>query len=282
VSPVRRGAGARHVPALAWLALLSTTVMLLLAGSPPAQARSVIAGPSLGAALRSSRSGVLRLEIRRAGRLVYNARVRSRTCGSLCTPASIAPGRKPIRALELGLDQPVVLLGLFSGGAHCCFSDQLYVFDRARDTFTATEKNFFDDDPRLVPLDHGFALRGADARVAEAYFTDFAHSGAPFAEWAVTEHGIVDITRRFPAQIAADAARWWRAFRSDPRNGVGYIAAWAADEDLLGHQSMVASTLAAELRAGRLRSSLSGRGTSGASFVNALQTLLRRLGDTRR
>jgi hypothetical protein len=282
VSVTQRIPGVRRLWAWASLALLSTMVLVLLAGSPPARAGSVVAGPSLRATLLSSRSGSLRLEIRRAGRLVYNARVRSRTCGSSCTPTAIAPGRGPIRALEVGPDQPVVLLGLFSGGAHCCFSDQLYVFNRRRDTFTATETNFFDDDPRLVPLGRGFALRGADARVAEAYFTDFAHSGAPFAEWSITEHGIVDITRRFPAAIAADAARWWRAFRSDPRNGVGYIAAWAADEDLLGHRATVASRLAAELRAGRLRSSLSGRGHSGASFVSALQTLLRHLGDTRR
>lgn len=246
-------------------------------------ATAATAPPSLSATLSNTRTPArLRLQIRRGGRLVYNARVRSRLCPGDCTPAAIAPGSSALRALELGPDQPAVLVGLYTGGAHCCFVDQLYLFDRARNTFRRTETGFYDDDPALVRLGSGYALRGVDARLADAYFTDFAHAGAPFSELALTQHGTRDISRRFVRQIAADAARWWSAYRRNPGNGVGFIAAWAADEDRLGREQIVATMLAAQARAGRLRSSLPGAGHSGRSFVTALQKLLRSLGYTNR
>jgi len=85
------------------------------------------------------------------------------------------------------------------------------------------------------------------------------------------------VTARFPVQLAADAAR---AVRRLPRNrrqgfGLGFIAAWAADEDRLGSSALVARTLAAQSRAGELRSA-DGFAKLGDAFVAQLQRLPRR------
>ena len=58
---------------------------------------------------------------------------------------------------------------------------------------------------------------------------------------------------------------------------MGLIAAWAGDEDLLGHSSTVKSYLAKELKAGNLRSAL-GANLGGQKFVDHLQKFLRQHG----
>jgi hypothetical protein len=56
--------------------------------------------------------------------------------------------------------------------------------------------------------------------------------------------------------------------------GQSLIAPWAADEDLLGHSSLVKRTLARQLALGHLRSLIS----SGRRYVGALQKFLHRQG----
>ncbi len=58
-----------------------------------------------------------------------------------------------------------------------------------------------------------------------------------------------NVTRRYPGLIAKDAARWWKAFNSGRYQGIGVLAPWAADEDLLGRQAAVAGTLARQVAA---------------------------------
>jgi hypothetical protein len=261
--------------------ILAGLLVLLGLGAAGAGAAQITRGPVLHTQLATSASGRLTLRIVLGRRVVLHTRVRSRVCGASCQAVALPPGRSVLRALELAGGHPAVLLGLFSGGAHCCFADELYVV--TGHTVHRSELALLDDQPTLVSLGAGqVALRGADARLAESYFTDFAHSGAPFAEWAVTPSGFDSITRRFPARLAADARHWWAQYRANPRNDVGYIAAWAADEDQLGHTAQVARTLAAQARDGHLRSSLPGRGHSGHSFVVALQRELRAFGDVPR
>jgi hypothetical protein len=56
---------------------------------------------------------------------------------------------------------------------------------------------------------------------------------------------------------------------------VGVIAAWAADEDLLGHTRLVSRYLHRQAAAGHLHSSF---GAGGPRFVAKLQRFLRRRG----
>jgi hypothetical protein len=83
------------------------------------------------------------------------------------------------------------------------------------------------------------------------------------------------VTARFPVQLAADAARQYDAYLANRRQGfgLGFIAAWAADEDRLGSSALVARTLAAQSRAGELRSA-DGFAKLGDAFVAQLQRFL--------
>src|SRR5205807_2651225 len=95
----------------------------------------------------------------------------------------------------------------------------------------------------------------ADDRFAYA-FAAYSFSGLPIQIWCFAGHRFVDVTRMFPTQIAADAKSHLSLYRRAARRGLGLgeIAAWAADEDLLGHSALVRRTLSAQLRMGRLRS----------------------------
>jgi hypothetical protein len=106
-------------------------------------------------------------------------------------------------------------------------------------------------------------------------FTDYADSGLPIKIVAFAGGRFTDVTRQHPKLIAADAARYLKAFKHDLGNGDGLIAAWAADEDNLGHTSLVASTLAKYLKAGELRS---GNYPSAQKFIKALGKLLKKDG----
>lgn len=83
----------------------------------------------------------------------------------------------------------------------------------------------------------------------------------------------------FPGEIAGDAARWLRAFKTERRHGLGlgFIAASVADEELIGHKALVAHTLASEARHHRLRSG-DRLSVSGKAFVRKLNAFLRKTG----
>jgi hypothetical protein len=53
------------------------------------------------------------------------------------------------------------------------------------------------------------------------------------------------------------------------------VAAWAADEELLGHAKLVNMFLANQLKAGHLNSALTPEEPSGAKFVTKLRKFLR-------
>ena len=64
---------------------------------------------------------------------------------------------------------------------------------------------------------------------------------------------------------------WWKAYRQHPAFGEGVIAAWAADQDMLGRRSTVSK---------RLAQLVSEHGLT-ARFVAELQRFLKRLGYVR-
>jgi hypothetical protein len=86
--------------------------------------------------------------------------------------------------------------------------------------------------------------------------------------------------RSYPSLIAADAAKQWVYFKADRNNNVGFFAAWAADEDLLGQGALVSRRLNTELGRGRLRVSpvLQHVDPGGKRFARNLRADLRRWG----
>jgi hypothetical protein len=226
--------------------------------------------------------GKARLTIRRNGQTFYNQPVRSPACGHLCVVTAVPPGRQQLKVLDLDSDgQLEVVLGVFSGGAHCCFVDQVFSFDPGTTTYVKTEHNFLDSDPVIERLGGHYAFVGNDARIGEAGFTDFADSGAPIAIWRFEGRRFVAVTAQYPSRVKPDAAKWLRLFHHHLDNGVGLIAAWAADEDLLGNSKTVGSTLNALAAKGALRTPLGLPHNSAKAFVAQLQKLLRRLGYTK-
>jgi hypothetical protein len=223
----------------------------------------------------------LRLMITDDGQQLYNQQVTSRLCTGACAPVAIAMSHSALRVLDLESDgQPDVVLGLTSGGAHCCFVDQVYSLDPGTMTYVKSEHDFLDAPAAIKNLGGGH-YRFVSADEAFAYvFSDFADSGAPIQILSFSGHKFRGVTRQYPKLIRADAALWLRSFNHNLSNGDGLIAAWAADEDMLGNSKLVSSTLATELRKGDLLSSLGTKDSEGPGFVTALQKLLRKLGYT--
>jgi len=223
------------------------------------------------------------LTISQAGSVVYSRPVVSTLCETACAPGS--PSGKPssVRVLDLEHNgEPDVVLALFSGGAHCCAIDQVFSLRPDTTTYVETQRNFGDPGVAIVDLAHNGRYEFLTADDSFAYeFTDYAASGLPIQILTFSNGRFRDVTRSYPKLIARDAARWLAAFRSMSKDhyqdSIGVIAAWAADEDLLGHSKLVARYLLQQQRAGHLNS-LSPGEPGGAKFIAALQRFLRRRG----
>jgi hypothetical protein len=221
-----------------------------------------------------------RLTIARAGTVAYDQPVASGLCLQACAPGSEGSGRTSVHVLNLEPGgEPDVVLDLFSGGAHCCSIEQVFSFDPGTMTYVKTERNFGDPGTEIMDLGHNGRLEFLTADDSFAYeFTDFAASGLPIQILTFANRHFTDVTRSYPALIAKDAATWLSAFKSMAsqhyQDSVGVIAAWAADEDLLGHTAQVDRYLAKQVKAGHLHSALNP-GESGKRFVAKLRRFLR-------
>jgi hypothetical protein len=223
-----------------------------------------------------------RLTISRAGAVVYDQPVVSTLCGKWCAPGAPSPKQSSLHVLDLEHNgQPDVVLDLFSGGAHCCSIEQVFSFDPGTMSYLKTERNFGDPGLQIVDLGHDGHYEFLTGDDSFAYqFTDFAASGLPIQILSFANRQFTDVTRAYPKLIVKDAARWLRAFRHLARDrygdSVGVIAAWAADEELLGHRRLVSRFLASQARAGHLNSGTGQAG--GLRFIAALDRFLRRRG----
>jgi hypothetical protein len=222
-----------------------------------------------------------RLTIARSGAVVYDQPVVAKFCGKLCWPGPPVGGRPSVQVVDVEhTGEPDVVLDLYSGGAHCCTVLQIFSFDPAANTYVGTEREFGDPDVRVADLrrDGRFELLTADDSFAYR-FTDYAASGLPIQIFTFAGGRFIDVTRSYPALIAKDAAIWLKAFKGMARAGdpdsVGVIAAWAADEDLLGHTGLVSRYLHRQAAAGHLNAPF---GAGGSRFVANLQRFLRRRG----
>ncbi len=221
------------------------------------------------------------LSIAQSGTVLYDEPVVSRVCNRACAPLSVSAGKSSVQVLDLEPGgQPDVVLSLYSGGAHCCDVEQIFSFDPGTMTYVEVEHNFGDPGERIVDLGHNGRYEFLTADDSFAYeFTDFAASGLPIQILTFSERHFVNVTRHYPTLIAKDAALWLKAFKSMAgdhyRDSVGVIAAWAADEDELGHEKLVGSYLGQQAAAGHLNSALGPPEPSGQRFIARLQKFLR-------
>jgi hypothetical protein len=218
------------------------------------------------------------LTISRSGVVVYNEPVTSRYCGptgatqEYCAPGAPEANQSSVHVVDLENDgEPDVIVDLYTGGAHCCSVEQIFSFDAVTGTYVLTQHDFEDPGEEIKDLGHNGQYEFLTADDSFAYaFTDYADSGLPIEILAFASGRFTNVTRQYPKLIAKDAAAYLKYFKHDLGDGEGLIAAWAADEDNLGHRKLVASTLAKYLKAGDLRGGFS----SPKSFIKALNKLL--------
>jgi len=221
------------------------------------------------------------LRISWSGKLLYSRRVTSTWCGNECWPDLNGTGQVALHVVHLEPHHPPsVVLDLFSGGAHCCSIEQIYSLDPRTGHVQKVEHNFGDPGVRLVRIgpDGSFDLVSADDAFAYA-FTDYAASGMPIEILQFSNNRLRDVTRSFPRLIAQNARLWLSAFDSSAsshfQDTVGIVAAWTADEDLLGHFALTRTFLATQAKAGHLNCALSPIEPSGQRFVVTLEKFLR-------
>jgi hypothetical protein len=267
------------------LAILSVTAICLLT-APAALATTQTAHGGNVVATFTFQGKVphfhgLHLTISRGGTTVYAQPVVAKFCGKLCWPGPLIGGRPAVHVVDLeGTGDPDIVLDLYSGGAHCCTVEQVFSFDAATTTYVKTEQVFGDPDAKIVDLAHDGHFEFLTADDSFAYeFTDFAASGLPIEILTFANAHFTDVTRSYPKLIAKDAAVWLKAFKAQAKqhypDSVGVIAAWAADEDLLGHTKLVKRFLHQQAVAGHLNAPFAAGGTK---FVAKLQKFLRRRG----
>ena len=179
----------------------------------------------------------------RNGKPLYRAAVANKACGTICWPNL----PDALRVADVEADgQPDVLLNLYTGGAHCCNVTDLFRYDRARDDYSSLLH---------VWGDPGYSLERLDASKEYEFVTDderfayefaaFAFSGLPLQILRLEDGRFVAVTRAYPKLVAPAAAQQWRYYldnRSDG-TGLGFLAAWAADEYVLGRHDQVAQKL---------------------------------------
>jgi hypothetical protein len=220
-----------------------------------------------------------RLKITQGGAVFYDEPVTSQFCGSLCAPSSPINGKSAVDVVDLEHNgQPDVVLDLYSGGAHCCTIVEIFSFDPGTMTYVETETNFGDPQVQIVDLRHNGHFQLVTADDSFAYeFTDYAGSGMPIKILRFTNGGLLNVTRSFPGLVAKDAAFWLKTYKQMAKqhysDSVGVIAAWAADEDLLGHVKLVNTYLAQQASQGHLNSALYPR-ASGQRFITKLKLFL--------
>jgi hypothetical protein len=158
-----------------------------------------------------------------------------------------------VRDLD-GDGEPEVRLDLFWGGAHCCFWTDVYRYTGS--TYQLRPHLWGNATYWLKDLggDGRLEFVSSDDRFAYA-FSAFAFSYLPVQIWSYRGGGFKDVTRRFPRQIRADSAHTWRGFlrlRRARYETEGALAAWAADQYLLGHRALVWKRLGPLARAGKV------------------------------
>lgn len=186
----------------------------------------------------------------------------------LLVPGVNAPGGgAPALCLANFASKPVALIGLTSAFNQCCYLLDTYapgVEPRSsmQDGLVGAQLRVFGGQPVMVTGDGRFLAR----------FTDYADSPAPLRVLTVRNGGQRDITDNYRTKLRHEARRWRTNFDNRPSHGLGYLAAWAADQERLGRDNHVWSTLEQLDDAGKL-AGMAGWPRSQA-YISALKRFL--------
>lgn len=225
----------------------------------------------------------LRLQVVRGRRTVVDsplARLGCRECDTF------RPGSVRVRDLDGG--EPEVLVDLYTQGAHCCSVVLALRYDAAAKTYRPKVLFYGNFGYKLVDLDHDGLpeLSAFDERFIYA-FTAYVFSSAPPQISHYRQGRLVDVTRRFPAEIRRSAAQVGKEFltRKRPPKDIdlrAFVAVYVADQYLLGRPAEAKRALDYALAHGLLYSGRQYLGSpAGRNFVAVLMRDLRKWGYAR-
>jgi hypothetical protein len=224
-----------------------------------------------------------KLSISQSGNVLYSQPVHSSFCGTYCAPTATLTKSSSVHLVDLDdIGQPNVILDLYSGGAHCCFIEQVFTFDPGTMTYSMAQHDFGDPGESIEDLNHNRHYEFVTEDDSFAYaFTDFAASGLPLQILSFQNGQFINITRQYPAMIKRDAANFLKYFKGAGkgyRDTTGLIAAWAADEYELGRAAQADRYLNQQAALGHLNSPLAPVVPQNAKFVKALEKFLKKHG----
>jgi hypothetical protein len=190
-------------------------------------------------------------------------------------PNVICDGCVEARAEVVDLDadaEPDVMVTSSTGGAYCCWLFGLYTYNAQTGHYAELVRNFGPAGAEIKDLDGDGVpeLVSADVRFEER-FGPHITSFLPPAIYHL-EHGrLVDVTRAHPAQIrenARDAKGAFGEFKRGSHDGGGPVAAYVADQYLLGRPATGLKELDRQTK----------RGIVARSFRKRVLSLLHRYG----
>ncbi|HEX3686381.1 MAG TPA: VCBS repeat-containing protein [Gaiellaceae bacterium] len=227
------------------------------------------------AAFRFSRQ---RLTIERDGAKRFSARLRKPPGGGFnAQPAGYFSHRRSVLVTDVDGDgEPEVVLDLYWGGAHCCWYSQIYRYVPTTRRYTPLVQVWGNFGYVFADLDHDGTqeLVTRDDRFSYA-FASFADSRWPVRILRYKAGKISVDTPTYPSEIGRDANALWHAAMNPKRktSNQGIVAAWAADECMVGHAAIAFKTIDRLSRSGKIH----GERTRVA-FERRLRSFLRRTG----
>ena len=176
--------------------------------------------------------------------------------------------------------ETAVLVGTYSGGAHCCTWVYAYVAAPAQ---ARSAKPLWQDigNPGVRLRDYAGTTLLVTADNSFAYtFAPYAGSGMPVRTLELRGGKFVGTTREHLKLVAADARFWWEQYsrivahnRAEMGDGLGVFAPWVADECLLGKAETTWATARHLQEQGYFSPGLPGW-PKGAAYVKALRSFL--------
>jgi hypothetical protein len=264
---------------------LGAFVLLAIGGAPAQSATKVSAGGGgVVATVKFVQTNgfyqQLRLKIVRAGATVVDSPVERLGCRDCNTFRPVS-----VRVRDLDGGDPEVLLELNTQGAHCCtvvfalryvpaahkYWSKLFFFGNFGYRLADLDRDRL---PEIVAFDERFVYR----------YTSYVFSTAPPQIWQYRQGRLLDVTRRFPAEIRSNAAMVGKEFlpKQRPPKDIdlrSYVAVYVADQYLLGRPDEAKRALDYALAHGFLYGDAGLNVTPGGrKFIAALMRDLRAWG----
>jgi hypothetical protein len=191
-------------------------------------------------------------------------------------PAGFFSHKRSVSLTDLDGDgEPEVVLDLYWGGAHCCWYTQIYRYDSAMQHYRPLVHVWGNVNYVLADLDHDGRLElvTRDDRFSYA-FSSFADSRWPVRILAYRAGKLIVVTKSYASEIKRDSASLWHEAMARGRtkaNNQGMMAAWAADQCMLGQCTVGLQSIASLSKTGRVHGDL-----TPAEYERRLRAFLKR------